>query len=76
MRVRANFTLGIEPEQFREATGEELTKVEIRQRVQAMAETLTIMALGDMGVKVDEMGMNNVYDPNTRQTMHQDYIDV
>ncbi|AZS06600.1 hypothetical protein SEA_JACOREN57_33 [Mycobacterium phage JacoRen57] len=74
MRVRVNFTVEVDAEQYREAMGEELTKVEIRERIQNMALNRVMYGLGDEGVKVELLGRNNVYDPKQRLTVAEHLV--
>lgn len=68
MRIRVNFTIEVDPEAFREGTGEQLDKEEIRHTVQERAISDCIEGLSDRGVRARLLGQNNVYDARARLT--------
>ncbi|UOW93111.1 hypothetical protein SEA_NOSHOW_43 [Mycobacterium phage NoShow] len=68
MRVRVNFTVDLDPETYRERTGEDLTKEEIRKQVQDLALREVLIRINGEGVPCRPLGQNNVYDPRTRTT--------
>lgn len=74
MRVRVNFTLGVDVEEFCEKRGVDLTKVQVREAIQEQALHYIIMALGDEGINVDLLGRNNVYDPKQKLTVAEHLV--
>lgn len=68
MRVRVNFTIDLDPEQYREVFETELDKGQIREEIQERAISDCVLGLGDEGIQVRLLGRNNVYDPKTRTT--------
>lgn len=69
MRVRVNFTIDLDPEQYREILGIEATKDEIRKDIQESAISDVVIGLNDVGIKARLLGRNNVYDPRQRLTV-------
>lgn len=74
MRVRNNYTLEVDVEQYCEATEQDLTKVEVRDQIQKLAIELVITHLTEAGVKVDMLGLNNVYDPIQKLTVAEHLV--
>ena len=74
MRVRVNFTLEIDAEQYREAMQEELTKQEIRAVIQRDCRQDLMESLADKGVRAEMLGVNNVYDPVQRLTVAEHLV--
>lgn len=68
MRVRVNFTVELDPEVYRERTGEQLEKEDIRRQVQEAALREVLIRLNGEGVPCRLVGRNNVYDSKTRLT--------
>ena len=74
MRVRVNFTLEVDPEAYREASGEELSKEEIRHVVQETAIRDVMSRFNAEGVPTRLLGRNNVYDASTRSTRSEQLV--
>jgi hypothetical protein len=76
MRVRVNFTIEIDVDQYREKIGAGVinTKQEIRAAIQGQCEEYILLSLADEGVNARSLGINNAYDPTSRQTMHEDLV--
>lgn len=74
MRVRVNFTVDVDVEEYRELTGEDLTKTQIRERMQEECITYLLYKYGDEGLKVDLLGRNNVYDPKQKLTVAEHLV--
>lgn len=74
MRVRVNFTVEVDPEEYREATGMELDKEQVRVEIQDRAISDTLEGLSDLGVQARLLGRNNVYDPKSRLTRSQHLV--
>ena len=68
MRVRVNFTIEVDPEEYREAMGEDLDKEQVRNDIQERAITDCVIGLSDQGVHARLLGRNNVYDAKSRTT--------
>lgn len=68
MRVRVNFTVELDPEEYREVSGDDLTKEEIRNKIQEFAAREVLIRLNGEGVSTRLLGRNNVYDPKKRLT--------
>jgi hypothetical protein len=77
MRVRVNFTIEVDLDDYRDKIGpEDITKEGLRTRLQTNAVDHLLYSLGDEGVKVNYLGQNNRYDPESRQTIHEEYVDA
>lgn len=74
MRIRMNFTLDLDVEQYCEATDQDLTKVEVRERVQEQCITNIMRHLINKGVDVELLGRNNVYDPIQKLTVAEHLV--
>lgn len=77
MRVRVNFTVEVDVDEYREKIGpENATKEDIRRWIQSDAISRVTYGLGDEGVTCNYLGKNNEYDPETRQTIHEEYVNT
>lgn len=77
MRVRINFTVDFDLDQYREATGQpDLTTGQAREQVQAKCLGMLLQDFNDNQVKYQYLGQNNRYDPETRQTIHEEYVNA
>lgn len=74
MRVRVNYTVEVDVEQYNEATGQDLSKDEVRREIQDKGSTDVVLGLVDEGVKVRMLGRNNCYDPLLRTTRAQHLV--
>lgn len=74
MRVRVNFTLELDVEQYNDATEQDLSKDEVRREVQDTAASDIVLGLVDAGVRVRMLGRNNAYDPKLRTTRGQHLV--
>lgn len=76
MRIRVNFTIEVDVEEYRQKLGAGIlnTKEEIRAAIQGQCEEYILLSLGDEGVSARSLGINNAYDRESKQTMHQDYV--
>ena len=77
MRIRCNFTIEFDVDDYRSKYGDPNdSKVKIRDTIQAIARDHVIEELRGEGVKVTYLGQNNRYDPETRQTIHEEYVNA
>lgn len=75
MRVRINFTVDFDLENYRRATNQpEITMNEARTQIQDDALEGVMSHLTGSGVRASSLGRNNAYDPETRQTIHEEYV--
>jgi hypothetical protein len=74
MRIRMNFTLDLDVEQYCEAMDQDLTKVEVRERVQEQCIASIMRHLIAKGVDVELLGRNNVYDPIQKLTVAEHLV--
>lgn len=75
MRVRMNFTIEVDVDEYRNKVGpEDISKTALRARLQNDCVEYLENALGDQGVRVNYLGQNNRYDPESRQTIHEEYV--
>ena len=74
MRVRHNFTIDVDVEQYNEATGQCLSKDQVRKEIQESCITAVLEGLADVGVKASMLGRNNVYDPIQRLTVAEHLV--
>lgn len=74
MRIRLNFTLDVDVDQYNDATEQELTKVQVREQIQEQAINDIMYWLIDQGVKVELLGRNNVYDPHQKLTVAEHLV--
>jgi len=76
MRVRVNFTVDVDVQQYNDAMGEDNTKIEIRNQIQEQCISYILLALGDQGVDIGLLGRNNVYDPKQRLTVAEHLVEA
>ena len=76
MRVRVNFTVDLDVQQYNEAMDEDTTKVDIRKRIQEDCISYLLMKYGDLGVDIGLLGRNNVYDPKQRLTVAEHLVEA
>lgn len=77
MRVRVNFTVEVDVDEYRDKIGPpNATKEDIRRWIQGDAINRVTFGLGDEGVSCTYLGQNNRYDPETRQTIHEEYVNT
>lgn len=69
MRVRVNFTLEVDVEDYREATGQDINKQVVREDIQEQCIAHIINELKGLGLKARLIGRNNVYDPKQGLTV-------
>lgn len=74
MRVRLNYTIDIDVQQYCDALDEDLTKVQIRHRIQEDNIRALLQTLKDQGVEVELLGRNNVYDPAQKLTVAEHLV--
>ena len=74
MRVRVNFTVDIDVENYRKKTGTDLTKSVIREDIQEQCRDFVMTFLKEQGIRAQYLGQNNKYDPKSRQTIHEEYV--
>lgn len=74
MRVRINYTLDVDVEQYCEATDQDLSKVEVREQIQEQCISSIIRQLVKKGVNVELLGRNNVYDPKQKLTVAEHLV--
>ena len=75
MRVRVNFTVDFDLDEFRQHMGMGTEdKAKARAMIQEAASTMTLDLLRERGIKATSLGRNNAYDPETRQTIHEEYV--
>lgn len=74
MRVRVNFTVDVDVDQYCDAMDQDLSKVQVREQIQEQCLSYILMALGDQGVDIQLLGRNNVYDPNQKLTVAEHLV--
>lgn len=74
MRVRINYTLDVDVDQYCDATDQDLTKMQVREQIQEDCIQSLIANLEDAGVKVELLGRNNVYDPKQKLTVAEHLV--
>ena len=74
MRVRINFTIGVDVDEYCDKTDQDLTKVQVREAIQEQCLSYIMMALGDQGINVELLGRNNVYDPKQKLTVAEHLV--
>lgn len=74
MRVRLNYTIDIDVQQYQDALGEDMTKVQIRNKIQEDNIRALLEELKDQGVEVELLGRNNVYDPAQKLTVAEHLV--
>jgi hypothetical protein len=74
VRIRLNFTLEVDVEQYNLTTHQDLNKDEIRHQVQEDVIKETMNSLKYKGVRAGLIGRNNVYDPAQRLTVAQHLV--
>lgn len=74
MRVRVNYTLDVDVDQYCDATDQDLTKMEVRSEIQEQCITETIKRLEHAGVEVNLLGRNNVYDAAQKLTVAEHLV--
>lgn len=74
MRVRINFTVDLDVQQYNEAMDEDNTKVDIRARIQEDCISFLLAKYADLGVDIGLLGRNNVYDPAQRLTVAEHLV--
>lgn len=62
MRVRVNFTLEVDVEDYREATGQEINRQVVREDIQEQCIAHIVGELQKLGLGARLLGRNNVYD--------------
>ena len=76
MRVRINFTVDLDVQQYNEAMDEDTSKIDIRKRIQEDCISYLLMKYGDLGVDIGLLGRNNVYDPKQRLTVAEHLVEA
>ena len=76
MRVRINFTVDLDVQQYNEAMDEDTSKIDIRKRIQEDCISYLLRKYGDLGVDIGLLGRNNVYDPNQRLTVAEHLVEA
>ena len=74
MRVRVNFTLGVDVDNYNDKTDQELSKTEVREQIQEQCLNYIMLALGDQGIQIELLGRNNVYDPAQKLTVAEHLV--
>jgi hypothetical protein len=74
MRVRVNFTIDVDLDDYRETMEVDMTKDEIRKTIQERAITDTVLNLTDEGVGCRLLGRNNAYDSEQRLTRSEQLV--
>lgn len=74
MRVRVNFTLDLEVQDYNERTNQELNKVQVREQIQERCLEYIMTDLERQGIDVELLGRNNVYDPKQRLTVAEHLV--
>lgn len=77
MRVRVNFTVDFDLDEYRKKTGQpELTTAQVRAQIQQHAADRVLEDLRDQRIATSSLGQNNAYDPESRQTIHEEYVNA
>ena len=76
MRVRINFTVDLDVQQYNEAMDEDTSKTDIRSRIQEDCISFLLAKYGDLGVDIGLLGRNNVYDPKQRLTVAEHLVEA
>lgn len=76
MRVRINFTVDLDVQQYNEAMDEDTSKIDIRKRIQEDCISYLLRKYGDLGVDIGLLGRNNVYDPKQRLTVAEHLVEA
>lgn len=76
MRVRINFTVDLDVQQYNEAMDEDTSKIDIRKRIQEDCISYLLTKYGDLGVDIGLLGRNNVYDPKQRLTVAEHLVEA
>ncbi len=76
MRVRINFTVDIDVDDYREKMGVDLNQAVLRQDIQEQCRDFVLDTFRGHGLKISYLGQNNKYDPETRQTIHEEYVNA
>lgn len=76
MRVRVNFTVDLDVQQFNDAVDEDNSKVDIRARIQEDCISFLLAKYADLGVDIGLLGRNNVYDPKQRLTVAEHLVEA
>ena len=76
MRVRVNFTVDLDVQQYNEAMDEDTSKIDIRKRIQEDCISYLLRKYGDLGVDIGLLGRNNVYDPKQRLTVAEHLVEA
>jgi len=75
MRIRINFTIDLDLEEYREQTAADMSKDELRREIQEAASSDVILELHNLGVRSARLlGSNNVYDRRTRTTRSEQLV--
>lgn len=74
MRVRINFTLGVDVDNYNDKMGTDLDKTQVREQIQEQCLNYIMLALGDQGVNLELLGRNNVYDPTQKLTVAEHLV--
>lgn len=76
MRVRVNFTVDLDVQQYNDARDEDNSKVEIRRQIQEDCISFLMHKYRDLGVDIGLLGRNNVYDPKQRLTVAEHLVEA
>ena len=76
MRVRINFTVDLDVQQYNEAMDEDTSKIDIRKRIQEDCISYLLRKYGDLVVDIGLLGRNNVYDPKQRLTVAEHLVEA
>lgn len=74
MRVRVNFTLGVDVEDYCDKTDQDLSKTQVREAIQEQCIAYIMAVLGDQGIDIELLGRNNVYDPKQKLTVAEHLV--
>ncbi len=76
MRVRVNFTVDLDVQQFNDAMDDTSSKIDIRRQLQEDCISYLLMKYADLGVDIGLLGRNNVYDPKQRLTVAEHLVEA
>lgn len=72
-----NFTIDFDLEEYRERTGQpDISKALAREQIQTKCLGMLLEDLNQEGVTYTYLGQNNRYDPESRQTIHEEYVNA
>lgn len=74
MRVRINYTIDVDVQQYCDATGQDMSKMAIRNKIQEDNIKALLKELAKQGVEVEMLGRNNVYDPIQKLTVAEHLV--